>query len=117
DGVEAFVSQVDENEFGNIGLIFDDQRSRFGSDHEARIKPSVKPENPKISVPSLRGESDIGTFREGASKIAGCRGIIPLPGCLRGSAPQGLAFKTPLRKSNDQGTQARVPFSSRSWHV
>jgi hypothetical protein len=31
--------------------------------------------------------------------IAGCRGIIPLPGCLRGSAPQGLDFdfQTPLR--------------------
>jgi hypothetical protein len=24
--------------------------------------------------------------------IAGCRGIIPLPGCLRGSAPQGFDF-------------------------
>jgi hypothetical protein len=27
-----------------------------------------------------------------ASKIAGCRGIIPLPGSLRGSAPQGFDF-------------------------
>jgi hypothetical protein len=41
------------------------------------------------------------TLRENVSNIAGCRGIIPLPGCLRGSAPQGfafdLAFQTPLR--------------------
>jgi hypothetical protein len=31
--LEAFVSQVDEDEFGNVGLVFDDEDARFRRRH------------------------------------------------------------------------------------
>jgi hypothetical protein len=42
----------------------------------------------------------------------GCRGIISLPGCLRGSAPQGFDFYTPLR--GHKGGAQKIPLRSLS---
>jgi hypothetical protein len=67
-----------------------------------QMEQSVDPGNLMISAPLLRGESGAGISREMASKIAGCRGIIPLPGAFEGAAPpQGFDFdfQTPSRSS------------------
>jgi hypothetical protein len=51
----------------------------------------------------------IGMLCEEASKIAGCRGIIPLPGAFEEAAPpQGFCFSTPLRECKDKGAKIHI---------
>jgi hypothetical protein len=59
-------------------------------------------DDPETGGIAGRQGSDGKTFREDVSQIAGCRGIIPLPGCVSvGAAPlkvfKVLVFQTPLR--------------------
>jgi hypothetical protein len=65
------------------------------------------PMSDKVVRPTIRCQDP----PRGCISNCGCRGIIPLPGCLRGSAPQGLGFdfvfQTPLR--GHKGEHKKLP--------